>query len=171
MKRSYQEDEMVELSDNSNLALFGKPNRKLFEEDMIHLRKGGSALLASNICYSVIKALKINLSTRRYSQYRYDGRTSPRRNIPGFCSFQIDRPKVKKARKGYDGIVVLAKKEMRKGVTFIKSTVLPHDAIWVKLSKTVFKGWSENVFLCVAYFSPANSSYTTRTGIDFFRQY
>ena len=89
-------------------------------------------------------------------------------NIPGFCSFQINRPKVKKARKGSGGIVVLVKKELRKGVTFIKSKVLPHDVIWVKLSKTFFKGWSENLFLCVAYFSPANSSYTTRTGIDFF---
>ena len=91
-------------------------------------------------------------------------------NIPGFCSFQINRPKVKKARKGSGGIVVLVKKRAEKGVTFIKSKVLPHDVIWVKLIKTffnMFKGWSENLFLCVAYFSPANSSYTTRTGIDF----
>ena len=87
---------MVELSDNSNLALFGKPNRKLFEEDMIHLRKGGSALLSSNIRYSVIKGLKINLSTRRDSQYRYDGRTSPQQrrnyrneyNFLEICKFQ-----------------------------------------------------------------------------------
>ena len=50
-------------------------------------------------------------------------------NIPGFCSFQINRPKVKKARKGSGGIVVLVKKELRKGVTFIKSKVLPHDVI------------------------------------------
>ena len=63
---------------------------------------------------------------------------------------------------------VLVKKELRKGVTFIKSKVLPHDVIWFKLSKTFFKGWSVNLFLCVAYFGPANSSYTTRTGIDFF---
>ena len=91
-------------------------------------------------------------------------------NIPGFCSFQIIRPKVKKARKGSGGIVVLVKKELRKGVTFIKSKVLPHDVIWVKLSKTFFKGWSENLFLCVAYFSPANSSYTTRTGIGRFHE-
>ena len=89
-------------------------------------------------------------------------------NIPGFCSLRIKRPKVKKARKGFGVIVVLVKKELRKGVTFIKSKVLAHDVIWVKLSKNFFKEWSENLFLCVAYFSPANSSYTTGTGIDFF---
>ena len=39
--------------------------------------------------------------------------------------------------------------------------------MWLKMDRSFFTGWSEDLYLCVSYFSTANSSYTKRTGLDF----
>ena len=87
--------------------------------------------------------------------------------LQGYNSTVVCRPKFGKARKPSGGIAVIAKNNVSSGVSFIKSNSLPHDMLWVKLSRN-FTHRQKEIYIGVLYLSPANSSYIQRQDMDVF---
>ena len=79
-------------------------------------------------------------------------------DIPGFVSYQINRPKHAKARKHSGGIAVLVKQYIRSAITFLQSE--SKDIVWVKIAADKL-GLSNNLYLGVVYISPKNSCYNS----------
>ena len=79
-------------------------------------------------------------------------------NIPGFASYQVNRPKYAKAREHSSGIAVLVKQHMRSAVTFLQSE--SKDIVWVKIAADKLS-LRHNLFLGVVYISPKNSCYNS----------
>jgi exonuclease III len=77
-------------------------------------------------------------------------------SIPGYFTYQINRPKHKNARKGSGGIAILVRNNLRNMVSFIKSKIC--SMAWVKLKK-VFVGHHEDLYIGAVYNCPNNSSY------------
>lgn len=89
-------------------------------------------------------------------------------NFKGYDSHTITRKRLKNAKKDHGGITVLIRNEIRNKVKIINSKQLPVDAIWLKIPYHLFPNFHEDIYLCFAYFSPENSTYTKRTQLDVF---
>ena len=76
--------------------------------------------------------------------------------IEDYEYFRSDRHKGKLSKRGHGGVVVFFKKEIKKGLTKIKSKNM--DNIWVKLSKKFF-GLNNDTYLLCSYIPPAESKF------------
>ena len=61
------------------------------------------------------------------------------------------------------GLAVFIKLNIAKGVKLVSKPL--NDMMWFKLDRTFF-GFEKDLYVCFMYISPANSSYTIRTGMD-----
>jgi exonuclease III len=83
-------------------------------------------------------------------------------NIPsinGYDTKYFNRPKHTRATHGSGGIAILIKPHLRPGIKFIPSP--NNDYVWVELNRKFFNT-QQNIYLCVAYVPPFNSTYTRR---------
>ena len=88
-------------------------------------------------------------------------------DLQGFTSVSLCRPKFRNARKFSGGVSVLIKNELKKVVSVIKSKVLPYDLLWLKVNKN-FVHRINDMYICVTYLSPVNSSFILRQDIDLY---
>ena len=87
-------------------------------------------------------------------------------DIDGYFSSHIFGNKSKNTRKGRysGGISVYIKHELMKQVTVVEKQ--QHGTIWLKLSSAMFS-FQDDVYLCHAYFPPANSNVFDVRQVDF----
>ena len=88
-------------------------------------------------------------------------------HIPNYYVYQKHRPKLKKARKYSGGLAVFIRQEIKEGVTILQSRSA--EMLWIKLDKYFFK-LKNNLFICVTYLPPKNSTYTQRLDFDIFNR-
>lgn len=81
------------------------------------------------------------------------------RTVEGYETRYFNRPKHIRARNGSGGIVILNKPHLREGLKFFPSK--NNDFVWIKLDKYYFN-CEHDLYLCIAYVPPSNSSYTKR---------
>lgn len=84
-------------------------------------------------------------------------------SLEGYTSFQSNRKKHPRAKKGCGGIAVLIKNEIRNGVKLISSKST--DIIWLKLLKS-YSNLPKDLFIGVVYISPQRSTYSVRQETD-----
>ena len=82
----------------------------------------------------------------------------------GFHTELSIRPKPPKARKHSGGLLVLIKNQIKQGIKRIKSN--PGNFMWLRLQKSFFN-MDKDIYLCIAYISPTNSTYTRNTNEDY----
>jgi hypothetical protein len=82
----------------------------------------------------------------------------------GYLSELSTRPKLAKARKFSGGLLILIKSQISKGIKRIKSN--PGNYIWLRLDKHFFN-LQKHIYLCMAYVSPENSTYTRNNNEDY----
>ena len=80
-------------------------------------------------------------------------------SINGYETKYFNRAKHRKATQGSGGIAILLKPELKKGLKFFPSK--NNDYVWAKLDKNFFHTQND-IYLCVAYVPPSNSTYTMR---------
>ena len=83
--------------------------------------------------------------------------------IPGYYTFQISRPKHKKARKHSGGIALIVKEELKNSVTFTSSK--SNNIGWIRIQKK-FINSNEDLIIGAVYLSPINSSFTLSNDKD-----
>ena len=69
---------------------------------------------------------------------------------------KICRPLNKHINRHFGGIAVLYKSELKPGITFLEHQ--NNDYLWLKMDRQFF-GLDEDVFMCIVYIPPENSSY------------
>jgi len=82
--------------------------------------------------------------------------------MQNYYSHQVNRPKAEKACRYSGGLAVLIKNNIKNGVTVKQSG---EYSIWLELGKTYF-GLDTNIYVCIAYLPPENSTYSKRCNID-----
>jgi exonuclease III len=83
-------------------------------------------------------------------------------SLEGFSTSQINRPKNKKANKFSGGLAILIKNDIKKGTRIIQAGM---SSIWLKLDKHFF-GHPKDIYVCIAYLPPENSSYSRSSNKD-----
>lgn len=83
--------------------------------------------------------------------------------IEGYITEKTIRPKHPKARKHSGGIAIFMKEEVAKGIKRIKCST--GNYIWLQLNKTFFN-LDKHIYLCMAYISPDNSTYSRKDDED-----
>lgn len=83
-------------------------------------------------------------------------------SIPGYHTYQSNRPKAVKAARYSGGIAALVKSEISKGISVSQVGIF---TLWLKLDKTFF-GLHDNLYVCVTYLPPDNSTYSRKNEID-----
>ena len=78
-------------------------------------------------------------------------------DFEGYTHIISTRPKAPKARKHSGGLLILLKNEIAKGIKCVKTN--PGNYVWLKLDK-IFFNIEKNIYLCIAYISPDNSTYS-----------
>ena len=68
-----------------------------------------------------------------------------------------------KVNRHFGGIVVYYKRELRNGIKFLENNFA--DFVWIKLCKEFF-GLENDMFVCMAYIPPDNSTYYKARNID-----
>ena len=76
-------------------------------------------------------------------------------SLAEFSYFRSDRKRSKAARRNSGGVVLLFKHKYINGLQKLKTEM--NDIIWVKLDKLFFN-LEKDIYICVAYLSPENSS-------------
>lgn len=76
--------------------------------------------------------------------------------IEGFSCMKICRPVNKQINRHFGGLAILYRSELKPGLKFIEHR--NNDYIWLKMCMTFF-GLDEDLYVCVAYIPPENSSY------------
>jgi len=82
--------------------------------------------------------------------------------LENYTIYQVNRPKSNKAYKFSGGLAALIKNDITKGVTIVNSGLF---AIWLKLDHDLF-GFSRDVYVCITYLPPDNSTYSKRLEIN-----
>lgn len=82
---------------------------------------------------------------------------------------QVNRPKLRTAKRDSGGLAALIRKELAKGISYIQSPNLPECLIWLKLAKSFFK-WQDDLYLAIIYLSPEYSTLTVRDNPDLFEK-
>ncbi|CAC5416335.1 unnamed protein product [Mytilus coruscus] len=86
--------------------------------------------------------------------------------VSGFnLNFNKIRKKNKRAKRHSRGIIILYKKNIEKGITYIEKGTISQNRLWLKLDKTFF-GFDFDLYLCALYMPPEES---TQTENDFHR--
>ena len=85
-------------------------------------------------------------------------------NIEGFWDFSQVRPKHKQAMRHSDGITILAKYNIRRGLKLVENT---EGFLWLRLDKTFFK-LKNDIFLCGANTPPRNTTLNVNVKTDYF---
>ena len=83
-------------------------------------------------------------------------------SIKGYKTFQCNRPKASRANKFSGGLAILVRNNISKGVSLSKSG---NYSIWLKLDKSFF-GHTTDLYLCIAYLPPGNSTYSRHSETD-----
>ena len=83
-------------------------------------------------------------------------------NIENFKYFPVCRPQSANTR-FYGGLGILIKNSIRQGVKILTNT--NKDYQWLKLDKSFFN-FMKDIFLCLAYIIPSNSSYAKQSSED-----
>ena len=83
-------------------------------------------------------------------------------SLEGYHTFQVNRPKHKRAHKLSGGLAVLIKKDIKKGITLARSGMF---AIWLKVDR-LFSGYKSDIYICITYLPPENSSYYRQLNIN-----
>ena len=76
--------------------------------------------------------------------------------IPNYNSFCKYRIRKKRARRNSGGIIVYVKKDIVKGIEYMKNISRSRNRLWLKLDKSFF-GIDEDIYLCGIYVPPINS--------------
>ena len=87
------------------------------------------------------------------------------RNIGPFLYHPICRPVEKSNNRFFGGLAILRKPYLKDHVKILKNN--NPDYQWVKLEKSFF-GFAKDLYICVVYFPPSESSYTKRFEIELF---
>jgi hypothetical protein len=77
-------------------------------------------------------------------------------NVEGYKSVKLCRPLTSKINRYFGGIAILYRQQLRPGLKFLEHR--NNDYIWMQMCREYF-GLDEDVFVCVAYIPPDNSSY------------
>ena len=85
--------------------------------------------------------------------------------IDGYTSFKLCRKINKKINRFFGGIVIYYKNDLRPGIQFLMNTSI--DYVWLKFNKSFFN-MAEDVFMCVMYIPPENSSYYKTRDVETF---
>ena len=80
--------------------------------------------------------------------------------LPGYKVYLNNRPKQKNAWRASGGIACFVKESISKGVKFIE-TMKHSEICWLKLTKGFFHLLND-MYICIVYMSPHNSSFTSR---------
>jgi len=80
-------------------------------------------------------------------------------DISGYKTFCKSRKKAKRARKFSGGLAFIVKNELMKGCQIVPCN--SPDALWLKLDRNFFC-LSRDIFVCVVYISPANSTFSAK---------
>ena len=89
-------------------------------------------------------------------------------NLDGFTVKHFKRLKHKNARKASGGISVFIKNTISKGVQFLDTRNKNSEKCWIKLQKDEL-GLTNDIYICFAYISPNNSSFSKRQDTDAFQ--
>lgn len=82
-------------------------------------------------------------------------------HLDGYYSFQLNRPKLKSAKKYSGGIALLIKLQIKSGIKILEHR--NSDYIWIKMSK-IFFGLEQDLYMCLTYIPPPESNYLKRMG-------
>ena len=77
-------------------------------------------------------------------------------DVPNYVSFSKCRKKNKRAKRSSGGIIVYCKKEIIKGITYLKNLTKSENRMWLKLDKNFF-GIEYDIYICGVYIPPINS--------------
>ena len=83
-------------------------------------------------------------------------------SVNNYHSYQINRPKSEKAMKYSGGMAALVKNNIKDGVRLYHSDTY---AIWLELNSNFF-GVNNNIYVCITYLPPENSTYSRRSNIE-----
>ena len=81
------------------------------------------------------------------------------KQIANFETKYFNRSKHKRARNGSGGIAILMKPNIWGGIKLFPSK--NNDYVWLKLEKSFFSR-DQDLYICIAYVPPANSTYTKK---------
>ena len=79
-------------------------------------------------------------------------------NTHGFLAINKIRKKKSKAKRYSGGIMVLYKKEIHKGLTYLKDGTNSPNRLWIKLDKNCF-GFNDDIYICCIYIPPITSKH------------
>jgi len=91
-----------------------------------------------------------------------EGKTQER-PIGDYSTHYFHRPKHHKAPHGSGGIIVLIKPHLRKAIKLFPSK--NKDYVWLHIDKTTL-GLKQNLYICMAYIPPADSTYSKKLEYD-----
>ena len=72
--------------------------------------------------------------------------------------YQNVERKKKRSKRHSGGIIVLYKKELTLGITYIQNGTKSENRLWLKLDKRVF-GLESDLYICAVYIPPASSTH------------
>lgn len=82
----------------------------------------------------------------------WKGDTS-KNKITGYNYISKSRKKRKNAKRNSGGIIVYIRKEVFKGIEYLKNATISENRLWMKLDKDFFE-FSHNIYICATYIPP-----------------